>query len=64
MKKFNEAIDEVRRKEIRHLRETGQESILINGRWVILNRTENLTDKQVVRLKELLKTNMLSSRHT
>lgn len=60
MKKFNEAIDEVRREEVRHLRETGQEGILINGRWVILKRSENLTDKQVVRLKELLKTNLLS----
>ena len=60
MKKFNEAIDEVRREEVRRLRETGQESILINGRWVILKRIENLTDKQVVRLKELLKTNLLS----
>ena len=60
MKKFNEAIDEVRREEVRRLRETGQESILINGRWVILKRMENLTDKQVVRLKELLKTNLLS----
>jgi len=60
MKKFNEAIDEVRREEIRHLRETGQEGILINGRWVLLKRTENLTDKQVVRLKELLKTNLSS----
>lgn len=62
MKKFNEAIDEVRREEVRRLRETGQESILINGRWVILKRMENLTDKQVVRLKELLKTNLLSIR--
>ncbi len=60
MKKFNEAIDEVRREEVRHLRETGQESILINGRWVLLKRAENLTDKQVVRLKELLKTNLSS----
>lgn len=60
MKKFNEAIDEVRREEVRHLRETGQEGILINGRWVLLKRTENLTDKQVVRLKELLKTNLSS----
>ena len=60
MKKFGEAIDEVRREEIRELRETRQEGILINGRWVLLKRTENLTDKQVVRLKELLKTNLKS----
>jgi len=60
MKKFNEAIDEVRREELRHLKETGQDSILINGRWVLLKRTENLTDKQVVRLKELLKTKLTS----
>lgn len=60
MKKFGEAIDEVRREEIRELRETRQEGILINGRWVLLKRTENLTDKQVVRLKDLLKTNLKS----
>jgi hypothetical protein len=39
---------------------TGQENILINGRWVIFKRTENLTDKRVVRLKELLKAPMPS----
>lgn len=60
MKKFNEAIDEVRRQEVRELKETGQEAVLINGRWVLLKRTENLTDRQVVRLKELLKTNLTS----
>lgn len=60
MKKFNEAIDEVRRQEVRELKATGQEAVLINGRWILLKRTENLTDKQVVRLKELLKTNLIS----
>lgn len=60
MKKFNEAIDEVRRQEVRELKETGQEAVLINGRWILLKRTENLTDRQVVRLKELLKTNLIS----
>jgi transposase len=60
MKKFNEAIDEVRRQEVRELQETGQETVLINGRWILLKRTENLTERQVVRLKELLKTNLTS----
>lgn len=60
MKKFNEAIDEVRRQEVRELKETGQEAVLINGRWILLKRAENLTDKQVVRLKDLLKTNLAS----
>ncbi|HAM52757.1 MAG TPA: ISL3 family transposase [Nitrospiraceae bacterium] len=60
MKKFNEAIDEVRREEVRELKETGQEAILINGRWILLKRTAHLTERQVVRLKELLKTNLTS----
>jgi transposase len=60
MKKFNEAIDEVRREEVRELRETGQEAVLVSGRWILLKRTKNLTDRQVVRLKELLKTNLTS----
>jgi transposase len=60
MKKFNEALDEVRRQEVRELKETGQEAVLINGRWILLKRTENLTDRQVLRLKELLKTNLIS----
>jgi transposase len=60
MKKFNEAIDEVRRQEVRELQETGQETVLINGRWILLKRTKNLTERQVVRLKELLKTNLTS----
>jgi transposase len=60
MKKFNEAIDEVRREEYKQLEEKGEAGILINGRWILLKRTKNLTEKQVVRLKELLKTNLIS----
>lgn len=60
MKKFNEAIDEVRRNEVKELKESEQEKVLKNGRWVLLKRKKNLTDKQVLRLKDLLKTNLKS----
>lgn len=60
MKKFNEAIDEVRRQEVKKLTERGEENILIRGRWVLLKRVANLTEKQVVRLGQLLKSNLTS----
>ena len=62
MKKFNEAIDEVRRQEVRRLKESGEENILIRGRWLLLKRAANLTEKQVVRLGYLLKSNLTSVR--
>ena len=33
---------------------SGQENLLANGRWAVLKRPENLTEKQTVRLSELL----------
>lgn len=62
MKKFNEAIDEVRRQEVKRLSERGKENILIRGRWLLLKRAANLTEKQVVRLGDLLKSNLTSIR--
>ena len=51
-KKFNEAVDEVRREE--------QDNVLAKGRWLLLKNPGNLTEKQTRRLSELLKINLSS----
>jgi len=60
MRKFNEAIDEVRRTEVKQFKATNQENILEKGRWLILKRPENLSEKQTSRLGDLLKLNLSS----
>jgi transposase len=62
MKKFGEAIDEVRRKETSRLKMDGYEPVLTKSRWLLLKRPENLTDKQQGRLKTLLQYNLQSVR--
>jgi len=62
MKKMNEAIDKVRRDETRQLEEDGYEPVLKHSRWCLLKRRENLTEKQTVKLAELLKYNLKSVR--
>ena len=54
MKKMNEAIDKVRREEVRCLKSDGYEPILKHSRWCLLNRPENMTKKETVKLSELL----------
>lgn len=58
MKKFGEAIDEVRRQEVKKLDSENKESMLTKARWLLLKRPDNLNDKQTVRLSELLKANL------
>lgn len=62
MKKMNEAIDKVRRGETRQLEEDGYEPVLKHSRWCLLKRRENLTEKQTVKLAELLRYNLKSVR--
>lgn len=62
MKKFGEAVDEVRREETRRLEADGYEPVLKNSRWSLLKRRENLTAGQTVKLKELLRDNLRSVR--
>lgn len=62
MKKFNEAIDEVRRQETHKLRQQKLEPVLTNARWLLLKHPRNLTEKQRPRLKELLTFNLKSVR--
>jgi transposase len=60
MRKFNEAIDEIRRGEAKLFKAANQENVLVRGRWLLLKRPGNLSDKQTVRLGDLLKLNLSS----
>lgn len=62
MQKMNKAIDEVRASEARQMKANGYEEILKHSRWCLLKRPENLTEKQTVKLSELLKYNLRSVR--
>ncbi|NJN05402.1 MAG: ISL3 family transposase [Rhodobacteraceae bacterium] len=62
MVKMNKAIDEVRRAEVKRLKRDGYEHILKNSRWCLLKRPENLTDKETVKLSEVLKYNLQTVR--
>jgi transposase len=62
MKQLGEAIDDVRAGEARRMKQDGYEPVLKHSRWCLLKRPENLTDKQTVKLDELLKYNLHSVR--
>lgn len=59
---LNKAVDEVRAGEHKQLKEDGYDPILTKSKWTLLKKRENLTDKQAVSLKELLKYNLRSMR--
>lgn len=58
MKMFNEKVNQVRVEEARELKQAGQGDVLKNTRWAILKRPENLTDRQTVKLNDLLRQNL------
>jgi len=62
MAKMNKAIDEVRAAEAKRLKRDGYEHILKHSRWCLLKRRENLTQKQTVKLSEVLKYNLQTVR--
>jgi transposase len=62
MKNMGDAIDKVRRGETKRLERDGYEPVLKGSRWCLLKRPENLTDKQTVKLAELLQYNLQSVR--
>jgi len=55
VKKLNEAVDEVRRKEASQMKKDGFEPVLANTRYCFLKKAENLTDKQNLKLDDVLK---------
>jgi transposase len=62
MKQLGDAIDQVRASEARRMKQDGYEPVLKHSRWCLLKRPENLTDKQTVKLDELLRYNLQSVR--
>jgi transposase len=52
--KLNKALDEIRAAEAKELARDGYETMLKHSRWCFLKREENLTDKQQVKLDDLL----------
>ncbi len=62
MQQFSKAIDQIRADEAKRLEREGYEPILRKSRWCLLKRPENMTDKQTVRLSELLRFNLRTVR--
>ncbi len=62
MSHMSKAIDEVRAKEAKQLKADGYEPILTHSRWCLLKRPENLTEKQEVKLVDLVRYNLRSVR--
>jgi transposase len=62
MQRINKAINDVRAAEVKQLEQDGYEPVLAGSRWVLLKRPENLTERQAVKLKELLQYNLKSVR--
>ncbi len=61
MQRMNKAIDEVRAEEARRLKQE-DDDVLKHARWCLLKRPENLTERQAVKLSELLKCNLKAVR--
>ena len=55
---IGKAIDEVRAQEAEELKEKGYEPMLTKTRWLLLKRPENLTEKQEIKLADLLQYNL------
>jgi len=62
MAHMSKAIDEVRAQEVKDLKAKGKEPVLTHARWCVLKRPENLTEKQEVKLKELVACNLRTIR--
>ena len=58
MKKLNEKVNKVRVEETRQLKDKGQSEVLKGSRWCLLKRPKNLTERQAVKMSELVKTNL------
>ena len=59
---MSKAIDKVRAEEAKQLKADGLEPLLTNSRFILLKRPENLTDKQEVKLADLVQYNLRSIR--
>jgi transposase len=59
---MNKAIDEVRAEEARDLKAKGKDPILKHSRWCLLKRPENLSERQDIKLADLLCYNLKAVR--
>jgi transposase len=59
---MNKAIDKVRATEAKELASKGYDPVLKHTRWCLLKRPENLTDKQDITLRELVRYNLKTVR--
>ena len=62
MQKFSKAIDEIRAEEAKRLERDGYEPVLKHSRWCFLKCPENRTDKETVKLSEILRYNLRTVR--
>lgn len=60
--KLGKAIDEIRAMETKELVRKGKDVILRHSRWCVLKNPENLTEKQKVKLEDLLSCNLKTIR--
>ncbi len=60
--KMNLALDDVRAAEARRMAQAGYEPVLKQSRWCLLKRPVNLTGKQRLKLRDLLRFNLQSVR--
>jgi transposase len=61
-KHLSEAIDQIRRAEVRSLRARGRQPLLTKTRWLLLKRPANQTRAQRARLRELVQHNLRAVR--
>ena len=59
---LNKALDEIRAKEAKQLAAEGYEPLLKRSRWCFLKRPENLTDKQRIKLEDVVRYDLKSVR--
>lgn len=59
---LSKAIDKVRASEARELRKQAKGDLLKNSRWAILRRPENRTDKDDLKLNDILRANLRTAR--
>lgn len=62
MAHMSKAIDEVRAAEVKELKAKGRDPVLKKARWVLLKRPENRTDKEDIRLADLVRHNLRAVR--
>ena len=59
---MSKAIDKVRAEETKQMQADGLEPLLTHSRFILLKRPENLTDKQEIKLADLVQYNLRSIR--